>query len=190
MVNPNKWDNICSQIAQELFEVRNEWFQSCLKTAKCADAYGSKSKIVNYELDTNISQSMNAFMLLQVQDILSKKQYISPEQGRDFVSMLYDYVCGDNIDKCIEYLHNYDEVREDIGTQFYRIASDIVKGITHENDPAIAMGIVPFLPSWGLISKMTVSKIFNDEDTTDQLEQQRKQYMKKITEDADNMKKN
>lgn len=189
MVNNNEWKDICSRMSQGLAEVKKEWFISCLNAVKDAKKHGGTSKIMNSELSGNISQAMNAFQLLQVQNILAEKQYISPENGRDFVTMLYDYVCGGEVEKCLEYLHSYYETEEDLGTQFFRVSSDITQGITNEKDPAIAMGIVHFVPVWGLFSKMIVSETFNDKDTTQQLMQQREQYMKKISEDPGDIQK-
>ena len=187
MINNNEWKDICSRMSQGLAEVKKEWFTSCLNAVKDAEKHGGTLKIINNELNGNISQAMNAFQLLQVQNMLAEKQYISPENGRDFVTMLYDYVCSDEVEKCLEYLHSYYETEEDLGTQFFRVSSDITKGITNEKDPAIAMGIVPFVPIWGLFSKMIVSETFNDKDTTQQLLQKREQYMKKMAEDSEDV---
>jgi len=184
MMNNNEWKGICSRMSQGLHEVKKEWFKSCLSAVKDAEKKGNSSKIVNHDLSENISQAMNAFQLLQVQNILAEKQYISPEEGRDFVTMLYDSVCGNEVDKCLEYLGRYYEAG-DLGQQLFRVAADITQGITSEKDPVIAMSITNFVPVWGIFSKMIVSETFNDKVATKQLMQQRELYMKKMSEDIE-----
>jgi len=184
MIANSEWKGICSRMSQGLQEVKKEWFKSCLNAVRDAEKQGNSSRIVNDDLAGNISQAMNAFQLLQVSHILAEKEYILPENGRDFMTLLYDYVCKNEVDKCLEYFGRYCET-EDLGQQLFRISADITQGITNEKDPVITMSITSFVPVWGIFSKMIVSETFNDKDTARQLTEQREQYMKKMSEDTE-----
>ena len=168
------WYAIALDIAIGMEEVRDYWFAACVKSLqdmpRGEDVDSCEIKVKNVHLGGEAELAAKAYQLRLASDCLAIHEYIPPRDGSDFVNILYNQVCGAQLEKCLPYVSRYNEVWYD-GKRIFRFNIDVASYITdHENPLAEAMyiGSILDLP-FALANHEVVATAFGDVKTVKEL---------------------
>lgn len=163
------WFSISTNISLELKDLREFWFDYCIKTINHRRQSTNINHVnFNTELKGVADIAIKAYQLYLSSTFIAQHTYIDLSVGKEFADILYAQVCGTEIKECMVYFERYMELNGN-STQLFRFSSDVANYITGKEDITSAMEISMAFPILVNVNHQIISRNFNDMDTVELL---------------------
>jgi len=165
-----KWEGIIDTIHARLAEDRPVFFNACVELLSVLPDVTIK----NRTMTPRIELAITVYQLRFARELIAAQQYVRPEDGNSFVSMLYSNAClyGSIIERneCIRrYLPSEDDDKK--GNDVFLFYSDIATHITGNDAPVKEMGLLSSatIRQFALVSRLAVATTLGDRKTVQEL---------------------
>jgi hypothetical protein len=160
-----EWMNIVSLINDDLKALREKWYKSMVDyLSKNKEIINPKNvNIVNERIGGKAEFAIKAYQLLTVIDMIAEHIYIPKSQGRNFADLLFEKVCGNQIEYVLEFFKTYSNKVG--GEQLASYVFDVAEYMTNsEEGKLLGLYMAPSTAKYDWAVKASVANAFGDAD--------------------------
>lgn len=159
------WPNIVSLINDDLKALREKWYKSMVDYLSSHKELTSQKniKIVNGKIGGKAEFAIKADQLLTVVSTIAEHAYVPKDQGRGFADLLFEKVCGNQIEYVLELFKTYSNKTG--GEQLASYVFDVAEYMTNsEEGKLLGIYMAPSTPKYAWAIKASVANAFGDVD--------------------------